>query len=56
MIDEMWMRGWAENHGRFSADLDRGFARIAGAIARLWRRRDACDTGLRHRIGTGESC
>jgi hypothetical protein len=36
MIDEMWMRGWAENHGRFSADLDRGFARIAQAW-REWR-------------------
>jgi hypothetical protein len=51
MIDEMWMRGWAENHGRFSADLDRGFARIAGAIARLRRRRDARDIDVRRRIG-----
>jgi hypothetical protein len=56
MIDEMWMRGWAENHGRFSADLDRGFAQIAGALARLRRRRDARDASLRHRIGTGENC
>ena len=38
MIDEIWMRGWAENHGRFSADLDRGFARI-GQAWRSWRRR-----------------
>jgi hypothetical protein len=56
MIDEMWMRGWAENHGRFSADIDRGFAQIAGVLARLRRRRDARDTSLRHRIGTGENC
>lgn len=40
MIDEMWMRGWAENHGRFSADLDRGFAQIARAW-REWRGRGA---------------
>lgn len=39
MIDEMWMRGWAENHGRFSADLDRGLSHIAAAW-RGWRRRD----------------
>ena len=51
MIDEMWMRGWAENHSRFSADFDRGFARIAGAVARLRRRRDAPDTNVRRRIG-----
>lgn len=38
MIDEMWMRGWADNHGRFSADLDRGLSQIAQAW-RWWRRR-----------------
>ncbi len=40
MLDEMWMRGWEENHGRFSADLDRGFGKIAQAW-RDWRGRGA---------------
>ncbi len=43
MNDEMWMRGWAENHTQFSADVDSGFAVLAGAISRLRRRRDARD-------------
>lgn len=40
MMDEMWMRGWTENHGRFSADLDRGISQIAQAW-RNWRARGA---------------
>ncbi|ALC13573.1 hypothetical protein LH20_16565 [Sphingopyxis sp. 113P3] len=40
MMDEMWMRGWTENHGRFSADLDRGISQVAQAW-RNWRARGA---------------
>ncbi|WP_158682038.1 MULTISPECIES: hypothetical protein [Sphingopyxis] len=56
MIDEMWMRGWAENHGRFSADLDRGFASLATAIARLRRPRDARSPDPRRRSGISGIC
>ena len=51
MMDEMWMRGWAENHGRFSADLDRGFSQIAKRW-RDWRDRDTREaTGSKPRAG-----
>ena len=40
MQDEIWMRNWNDAQPRFSADLDRGLARAARAIA-----------GLRHRFG-----
>ncbi|MBL8652291.1 MAG: hypothetical protein JNL35_18035 [Sphingopyxis sp.] len=53
MQDERWMRAWSENHERFSADVDRGLAALAGAIARLRRRRDGRDASLRGRIGVG---
>ncbi|WP_260581774.1 hypothetical protein [Sphingopyxis sp. PET50] len=53
MQDEQWMRGWAENHERFSADIDRGIAALAGAIARLRRRRDSRDASVRGRLGLG---
>ena len=49
MIDEMWMRGWAENHGRFSADLDRGFALSdhADVHHEQRRRHEAGEVGVR---------
>ena len=53
MQDEIWMRNWNDTHPHFSSDVDRGFARIAGAIARLRRRRDSRDATLRGRIGLG---
>lgn len=53
MQDELWMRNWNDAHPRFSADVDRGLARVAGAIARLRRRRDDRDSSLRTRIGLG---
>ncbi|WP_212597833.1 hypothetical protein [Sphingopyxis granuli] len=56
MIDEMWMRGWAENHGRFSADLDRGFASLTTAIARLRRPRDTRGPDSRRRSGISGIC
>ncbi|MGB3317463.1 MAG: hypothetical protein WA978_00635 [Sphingopyxis granuli] len=56
MIDEMWMRGWAENHGRFSADLDRGFASLTTAIARLHRPRDTRGPDSRRRSGISGIC
>lgn len=51
MIDEMWMRGWNDNHSRFSADIDRGIATLAGAISRLRRRRNERIASQRHRTG-----
>lgn len=51
MMDEMWMRGWNSGHETLSTDLDRCFARIAGAVSRLRRRRDVRDHNLRSRIG-----
>ena len=39
MMDELWMRSWNADHGRFSADLDRGFARLGAALRPLFRRR-----------------
>ncbi|WP_179102069.1 hypothetical protein [Sphingopyxis sp. KK2] len=53
MQDEIWMRNWNDAHPRFSSDIDRGFAMIAGTIARLRRRRDDRDAMLRGRIGLG---
>lgn len=53
MQDEIWMRNWNDAQPRFSADIDRGFARLAGTIARLRRRRDGRDASLRTRIGIG---
>ena len=50
MIDEIWMRGWADNHGRFSADLDRGFSQIASAW-RAWRRRARAASPSNPRLG-----
>lgn len=35
MIDEMWMRTWSDGHGRFSADMDRGFKRLADGVRRF---------------------
>ncbi len=35
MIDEMWMRTWNDGHGRLSADMDRGFERLASAVRRF---------------------
>lgn len=55
MQDELWMRNWNDSHPRFSADLDHGFAQLAGAIARLRRRRDARDAGVRQRLGIRQS-
>lgn len=53
MQDELWMRNWNDAQPRFSADVDRGFRKLAGAIARLRRRRDDRDSSLRTRIGIG---
>ena len=55
MQDELWMRTWNDGHDRFSADLDRGFARLAGAIARLRRRRNGREADVRQRIGIQKS-
>ena len=53
MQDELWMRNWNDAQPRFSADIDRGLASLAGAIARLRRRRDDRTANLRARIGIG---
>ncbi|WP_156377607.1 hypothetical protein [Sphingopyxis sp. Root1497] len=53
MQDELWMRNWSDAQPRFSADIDRGLASLAGAIARLRRRRDDRTANLRARIGIG---
>ncbi len=53
MQDEIWMRNWNDGHPRFCADIDLGLTTLAGAIARLRRRRNARDARLRARIGIG---
>lgn len=53
MQDELWMRNWNDAQPRFSADIDRGLATLAGAIVRLRRRRDDRTASLRARIGIG---
>lgn len=55
MQDEVLMRGWCDGHDRFSADLDRCFHKLAGAVARLRRRRDARASHLRQRLGIGRT-
>lgn len=35
MRDEIYDRLWVDNHEAFSSDLDRAFASLRGAIARL---------------------
>lgn len=53
MQDELWMRNWNDAQPRFSADVDRGLAKLAGAIARLRRRRDDRGAILRTRTEIG---
>ena len=53
MQDELWMRNWNDAQPRFSADVDRGFAKIARAFARLRRRSDDRDSRLRKHIEIG---
>ncbi len=38
MIDEMWMRGWNDNHARFSIDAQRGLHRLAAGLGVISRR------------------
>ena len=53
MQDEIWMRNWNDAHPRFSADLDRGLACVAKAVAGLLRKRGHRDAAPRKRIGLG---
>ena len=55
MQDEHFMRGWSDNHARFSTDVDRGFGALAGMIGHLRRRRNDRDAHLRRRLGIGRS-
>jgi len=48
MNDEIWMRTWNEGHKGFCDDIDRCFVALAGAVARVRRRREA---HVRSRIG-----
>ena len=42
MKDEQFMRVWNDGHDHFSADITRGFKRLAGAVRRLgeWSARE----------------
>lgn len=37
MKDDMWMQAWNEAHPNFSADVDRGLARLRTSFSRLIR-------------------